>query len=341
MHLAELVGLRTRPGAGLLLALTQRCPLRCAHCTTSSTLDAPQLDDRPFRVLVDSFRDQDRPDVVFMSGGEPLLRPELVAALATRARRSGTRSALLSGMFFARTGTVPEPVRRAVATLDHFSASLDVYHEAEVSRERVFAALAVIADLVPGVSLHLTGLGDSDPYLTDLLAEVRRRFGDRVPVLVSLVRPAGRAATWVAVPAESTEPDPCEFAAWPLVDYDGQVFACCQQTLVRATRPAHLVLGHAARDPWRVLRTRLETDPVLRSVRAVGPIETARRAGTPVAGGVCATCVSLRGAGPLNPAVAAVAARLLADTGPAALARRWGAGRHADLVTLGWRACPD
>ncbi|CAM5737420.1 Radical SAM protein (Fragment) OS=Streptomyces microflavus OX=1919 GN=G3I39_17810 PE=4 SV=1 [Streptomyces microflavus] len=38
MELAELVGLRPFPAAGLLLGLTRRCPLRCGHCSTGSDL---------------------------------------------------------------------------------------------------------------------------------------------------------------------------------------------------------------------------------------------------------------------------------------------------------------
>src|SRR6185369_532071 len=148
MHLAELIRLRTTPAAGLLLALTQRCPLHCVHCSTSSTMDADEYDAAPLRRLISTFTAADRPELIFMSGGEPLLRPGLVAELASGARAAGTRSALLSGMFFARK-RMPAVIRRAISTLDHFSASIDLYHEREVSRDEVFAALSLILDLVP------------------------------------------------------------------------------------------------------------------------------------------------------------------------------------------------
>ncbi|WP_433890222.1 radical SAM protein [Streptomyces sp. CA-111067] len=37
MHLAEYLALRPVPAAGVVLALTGRCPLHCAHCSTDST----------------------------------------------------------------------------------------------------------------------------------------------------------------------------------------------------------------------------------------------------------------------------------------------------------------
>ncbi|HZN16634.1 MAG TPA: radical SAM protein [Micromonosporaceae bacterium] len=335
MHLAELVRMRTQPCAGLLLALTQRCPLSCAHCSTSSSPRAPQHSGAPFRRLVGTFTAAEHPELVFMSGGEPLLRPRLVADLATAARAAGTRSCLLSGMFFARADGLAPVLRHAIAALDHFSASLDEFHEREVGRERVLAALATIADLVAAVSLHVTAA--STDYLDDVLPVIRRRFGQRVPVLVSRVQPTGRARTLLPDRQPVLASGPCEFAGWPLVDFDGTVFACSRQSLARAHRPAHLVLGHAGRDSWPELRRRSLAQPALRAVRSVGPVEAARRAGASIRADVCATCVRLPPhTQPPAAGVELLAGQLLSRVPPRQWARRWGAGDHADLVELGW-----
>lgn len=341
MHLAELVRLRTRPGAVVLLSLTARCPLRCAHCSTSSTMSSQQHEEAPFRALVDSFTTDEHPRALLMSGGEPLLRPALVADLARAARRVGTRSCLLSGMFFARSGRISGPVRRAVTSLDHFSASVDAHHEREVGRREVFTALRWVIDRVPAVSLHVTGSGPDDPYVDDLMSDVRRVFGDRVPALVTTVQATGRAAAFTAPAREVGTGTPCPVATWPLVDDDGTVFACSRQSLARRHRPEHLVLGHAARDSWATLRARATADPVLRAVRAVGPVETARLAGVRPAGTACATCVTLPAYDGLPAGVELLLGQALGRQRPRDLARRLGAGRYADLVELGWSGCAD
>ena len=301
MHLAELLTLGARPGAGLLVALTGRCPLSCSHCSTDSSMSSPQFPEAPFRRLVDSFDPDDHPGVMLLSGGEPLLRTSLVRDLARRARPAGTRTALISGMFFARGGGgVPPAVLEAVSQLDHFAASVDAPHEREVGRHEVFAALSTVLDHVPGASLHVTGTpgcGDGpDPYVEQLVADVRRRFGDRLPMLVGSVQPTGRAAAADLGPgtspgtgshraednADATRPSapgpsPCQFVAWPMVDLDGTVYACTRQSLVRTARPRHLVLGHASRDSWQTLRERTLADPLLRSIRTLGPLLTGHR----------------------------------------------------------------
>jgi hypothetical protein len=290
------------------------------------------------RRLVDSFTVADHPELIFMSGGEPMLRPAMVADLASRARAVGTRSCVLSGMFFARRRITPA-LKRAIGSLDHFAASIDAFHEREVSRTAVFAALRQVLDLTPAVSLHVTSTDQA--YLDDLLPQVRTLFGERVPVLVGRVLPSGRARSFVAKIAEPAEASPCEFASWPLVDYDGTVFACSRQSLARAHRAAHLVLGHADRDSWTDLRERTLSCSVLRSVRVMGPIETARRGGSAVGRGYCETCVALALPVEVPPALELMVHDLLSGRRPADLARRWGAGSHADLVELGWTPCAD
>ncbi|MFB7916694.1 radical SAM protein [Streptomyces sp. NPDC056061] len=352
MELAELIGLRPVPAGGVLITLTRRCPLRCAHCSTGS---APEVREEPgadaLERFVSSFTATDRPEVMMLTGGEPLLRPRLVAALARTARTVGTRTALLSGMFFARSeGGLPAPVRRAVSALDHFSASLDLPHEREVPRAAVFRAVREIRELGVAVSFHLTGTGRDDAYLADVTADIDRSFGGTVPSLVNEVRPFGRAASW-ARPARTVPDDagalPCAMAAWPVVAFDGTVLACCNQdTVDRRPAPPHLRLGHVEEDDWAAVRARSLGSPLLRLVRTVGPAHLRSRwsPGTP-AGSYCGDCHrlgELPGVVAAAGAVATGAAGALLDLtaarrqhaqGPEALVRRHGCAAYADLVT--------
>ena len=350
MDLAELVGLRPVPCGGLLVTLTRRCPLSCAHCSTDSSPVAAQRPD-PEHLLrfIGSFGAHDRPEVVMLTGGEPLLLPELAARLAVLARAKGSRVALLSGMFFARGGHVPDRIMRAVTSLDHFSASMDVHHEREVPRAAVLGALRTVLDAGIPASVHLTGTGPDDPYLADAVADIRRAFADRVPVLVNEVRPVGRGAR--LVPASPPGPDgsltaPCTLAAWPVVAFDGTVAACCNQwTVDRRPVPAHLRLGHIADDDWPAVRARSLGSPALRMLRSVGPRRLHARYGTsPAPAGYCRSCHVLAD----RPGVLAGAARdadgrvgELLDrlgaqaqvaAGPAALVGRMGCAAYAHLV---------
>lgn len=354
MELAELMSLRPVPSAGLLLTVTARCPLHCAHCSTASTMASGEPDAGQLLRFVGSFDSEHRPSVLMLTGGEPLLRPGLTADLARTARAAGTRSALLTGAYFAARGSVPPALMRAITSVDHFSVSVDAFHEREVSRAHVFAVVRRVLEAGVACSFHVVGRGAGDPYLEDVTADIRRSFGDRVPMLVNSLRPVGRAASWAGARAPAPAPGrvlPCAMAAWPVAAADGTVLACCNQTVVdRRPAPAHLTVGHIADDGWAEVSERMRSRPALRMIRAVGPSHLRDRYGAGGAAGprpgYCAGCRALGD----RPEVLAAADRLAAGpagalldlhvtrrhvaAGPVGFVRRHGSPDHAELVAL-------
>ena len=350
MRLADMMALRQTIGAGLLVTVTERCPLHCAHCSSASLARGRQLDEADLLRFLGTFGPDCRPEVLMLTGGEPLTRPGLVVAAARAARAAGTRTVVLSGAFFARGGVLPDPVRRVARAVDHFSLSLDAFHEREIARRDVFTVLRRLLDEGVATSLHLVGDGPEDPYLAEVTAQVLDRFGEAVPMLVGRIRPVGRAAAWArpAAAPDGTAAAPCAMAAWPVVTVDGRVSACCNQDVVDGrARPDHLQLGDLATATWREVSDLAHRRPVLRMIRTVGPVHIADRSAVPdgpPATDYCGTChrlgdspealrwARLAGAGPGGELLQAAAVRAGQAGGPAALLRRHGSGRHAHLV---------
>ncbi|MGW2687713.1 radical SAM protein [Streptomyces sp. NPDC001414] len=353
MRLAELMSLRQTIGAGVLVTLTDRCPLSCAHCSTAATRQGRDLDRAALLRFLGTFTVRARPDVLMLTGGEPLLRPGLVVEAADTARAHGTRTAVLSGAFFADGGPLPATVRRVARAVDHFSLSLDAFHERQVPRPHVFDALDGLLATGVAVSLHLLADGPADTYPDEVSAQVQRRFGTEVPMLVGRLSPIGRGAGLRPRPRPQALPDPraaapCDMAAWPVVTSDGSVTACCNQDVAdRRVRPGHLGLGDIRSTTWQTVCERAHADPMLRMIRTVGPVHIAGRAGLPLADGYCGTCHRLDGsdaardwadrvgAGPAGELLQAAAVRRGEAAGPAALVARHGPARHAHLVDPG------
>jgi hypothetical protein len=295
--------------------------------------------------LLATFTADCRPEVLLLTGGEPLTRPELVIEAARTARAAGTRTAVLSGAFFARREPDSPLLRRIARAVDHFSLSLDVFHEREVPRANVFGALRVLLRLGVATSLHIVG---AEPYLAEITREVGATFGADVPMLVSPVRPVGRAATWLgsAVPsgANGGAVEPCAMAAWPVIAVDGVITACCNQDVVDGrARPEHLVLGRLGSTTWPELRARAGRAPLLRMIRTVGPAHIAASAGCAV-DDYCTTCHRLGaepaavawadgvGGGAVGELLQDTAIRRARDNGAIALVRRHGGGDYAHLI---------
>ncbi|MET8945802.1 radical SAM protein [Streptomyces sp. NPDC004542] len=352
MRLAELMSLRQTIGAGLLVTVTERCPLSCAHCSTAATIRGRDLDGAELLRFLGTFAPGCRPEVLMLTGGEPLLRPDLVAAVVRSARDSGTRTAVLSGGFFAVGAPLPPAVRRVARAVDHFSLSLDAYHERHVPRGDVFSALDALLGTGVAVSLHILGDGPDDPYPDEVCAQVLSRFGTDVPMLVGQVRRLGRAGGPNPRPPTPAGPDPwaaapCDMAAWPVVTVDGTVTACCNQDVAdRRVRPGHLTLGNVRTTTWRTVHEQAHTRPLLRMIRTVGPVHIATRTGV-APDGYCGTCHRLgdadtarrwarrSGGGPAGELLQAAAQRAGETGGPAALVARHGQARHAHLVDPG------
>jgi hypothetical protein len=289
-----------------------------------------------------------------MSGGEALLRPGLVRQIADHARQIGAHSHLLSGMFFARLPRIPKAVKAAIDAVDHFSASIDAFHEEEVPRAVVFRVLQELLNEKKDVSLQLVGLNANDPYLADLIDDVRTTFNDRVPMFVVPVVAHGRANDWLVPgprPHHPVMPLPCSLAAWPVVGFNGQVTACGNQDVMdgKVPLPAHLLLGHIATDDWATIKQRCLSSPMVRALRTTGPRYLAQQF-DPRANceGYCETCwglskdsslrttveeVSLE---PKTCVVESVTQRIVAEAGPVAFAQRHGIARYAELVMLGY-----
>jgi hypothetical protein len=341
MELAELLAYRPVPAAGILVMLTSRCPLRCAHCSTSSTMDG--VDAEPGRLLrfVESLATAERPEVLMLTGGEPLLLPDLVVALAGAARRVGTRTALLTGAFFAAVDPPPAPLWRAIRAVDHLSVSIDAHHERQVRRADAFRLLHRVLDAGVAASVHTVGTGPDDPYLAELTAHAGREFGGRMPVLANTVRAVGRGTRVTGAAARRpVRPGgvlPCAMAAWPVITADGTVVACCNQDVVeRRPVPAHLRLGHVGTDGWAAVRARLLDSPVLRAIRSTGPAYLQPSAD------YCGTCRTLTAdalatadrlaAGPVGELLDRHAALVQVRAGPVAFVRRHGVARYGALV---------
>ncbi|MET8054248.1 hypothetical protein ABZU75_42400, partial [Streptosporangium sp. NPDC005286] len=247
----------------------------------------------------------------------------------------------------------------AIEAADHFSASLDAFHEEEVPRKSVFAVMRALLARGKDLSFHLTGSGPDDPYLRDVTAEIRREFHDRIPMLVGRVRPVGRARAGApalrplpgrgTVPAPAAENAgtvtgsgvapalPCAMAAWPTVGFDGTITACCNQDVVdHRPVPGHLRLGHAGADDWSTVRERCLTSGTLRALRTYGPL---RLAGAPPGRGYCETCRELEVTPPPHTPAAAFLERRVLDMqlagGGVGFAGRYGCPPYGDLVSLG------
>jgi hypothetical protein len=269
-----------------------------------SSLHLAESDADPLRAIVDSFTPQDHPRFVCLTGGEPLLRPELVAELTRTAQASGAKVVMATGGFFAAKPTVPPAIQRALDGIDHVVLSMDAFHEPEVPRHQAIKLLRGVLQRGQGASVQLVGTGPDDPYVLDTIDDLRTNFDDEVAILVGKLVPVGRGAdlgTVRLLPRGPAEPDltaiqaeGCPMLSWPVITDDGSVVACCDQFVVDGAAASHLRIGRADQLTWPQIREFVENRPLSRAIRVFGPRYLAARSDpTALQAGACTTCRGL------------------------------------------------
>ncbi len=275
MNWAKINARRPVPGAGVFVSMTRKCPLHCAHCSTNSTMSSPQADDDYYRQFIGSFTQEEHPEYVWFTGGEPLLRHRLVHELATSCHALGATTVLTTGLYFGKGGSIPKPFWPALRATDFITVSIDSWHENEVDRKSSFSCFDQMLDQGLHVGIQATGRDGSDPYLLTLLDEIEARFGERIGVYVNLLKPTGRGQNLMepwqlsddALSTGRPRPQGCGGLSWPVFGFSGPVTnACCNQEAVDES-PSHLSL----QTDWPSIVRSLREDSVLRVISVLGP----------------------------------------------------------------------
>lgn len=354
MHISEMLAIRPVPAAGVFLTLTRRCPLTCAHCSTNSMLDSEEHAATIFSEFARTFTRDEHPQLVWLTGGEPLLRPDLVHDVVASAHAVGAKVALITGLYFARAdGRIPKRLLDALLAVDHVVASQDIFHEIQVPRDHAFATMRTIVEAGQDTSFQVVGRGGADPYLADVTSQIRRDFDDAVPALVAQLGSVGRAKDFLTESFghrdEQPAAAPCSVAAWPVVTFNGSIVACCQQQIVDGPAPAHLALGTAPETGWPTVARLVRERATLRALRTVGPEVVAHEAGLPASPrGYCGSCADLSSdSARVGPVVAAITnrptfpiveaeiTRMQLASGAEGFARRYGIPAYAHMLMLG------
>lgn len=307
MHLIEIFESRAKPAAGIYITLTRKCPLRCEHCSTDSSPETNEAPDRQNLInFVKSFNETTSPRYLCLTGGEPLQLPELVTKLCNEAHRSNTKVVLYTGFFFASYPRIPYIIEKAIRQLDHLSISIDYYHEKQIGRKKIFDTLDRVLKLGPDISVSTTGINGDDPYLKNLLEDLKQKFGNTISVYVSYIEPVGRASQLVNITSNdhSDYKDGyfygCKRCSWPVISFNGDIVACCNPDVVNKKYPNHLFLGNICDMKWKDIREKVLTSNILKAIRTIGPKTISKDVLKMKPASYCDTCFDLSSHGDIN-----------------------------------------
>ena len=251
------------------LMYTRTCPLACEHCITESS---PQVKERmlfqqafDYLAAIANFSSQ-----LCFTGGEPFLYYKEVAGLIHQATSLGLQISLVTGAGWVSDETQARSRVEALAGagLSGLCISWDQYHEAFSTPDRAVALARIAIDAGLKVSVRtVTSQGAAE--------SAYHRMFEGLPVelqATTIVR-LGRAASLPTshfVFADEPPRGICGIVYSPIVEPDGNVYACCGPSHF-CRKPSPLFLGNAIREPLEEILARGLQDPILEIIHNLGP----------------------------------------------------------------------
>jgi pyruvate-formate lyase-activating enzyme len=269
----ELLRFQRLAWTNLVFSLTRRCPLRCAHCITSSGPESslPVVDqsvsERWAGQLL-GLAELGLRSVTF-TGGEPTLAVRQVTTLARAAHDAGLRTALVtSGSWGASDKLAERLLSKIGGLIDSWDFGYDSFHAEHLPLDHFIRAVRAASHEGADVAVRIC---DRDPQSTPaLLDALASHLPQRVVLIVQPVHAIGRAAALAPTGEEKINLRmPC-LATGPFVREDGSVGPCCAALGYGARGAQPFEYGPADQDGLLVAWRRWRNDPLLRLIRLVG-----------------------------------------------------------------------
>jgi len=273
LDLSEVERLRQIPGRSLLLFLTDRCPVGCAHCSVDSRRDSPTIRDYDlFYALLRGICDRPDLTLVGISGGEPFVERRGLEMAVERVGAASKDLALYTSGIWAGARP-PDWIRRMLGAASCVFLSTDAFHSETVSDDRFVAAARAIAGEGAWLIVQVLGIDPMVERAERLLVQAFAGDYSRCAEL-SVIPPLayGRAESLFARPEgrEASEFGACSRLASPVVRYDGTVSACCNERVIMGLGPARLRRVAVSETGLAAVLGELEDDPLLNVVAGVG-----------------------------------------------------------------------
>ncbi|MGW3075487.1 MULTISPECIES: radical SAM protein [unclassified Kitasatospora] len=271
---AEVNRIRRTPEASILLFITDRCPVGCAHCSVDSRPDSPRISNfELFAEIIDQLCSQPNLDLVGISGGEPFVERRALSLAVDRLVSAGKRIAIYTSGFWAGQETPPPWIDKVLARIDCVYLSTDAYHEAGTSSDQFSSAARALARHgIPIVVQVIDENGMVDRARQLLVAAFGSDWSCHAEIIPTFPLPYGRGAgiySWKhRFPANSF--GVCNLATSPVVRYDGLVTACCNETVIMGGGPPDLRRECLSGAETSKAISEFRTDPFFQGASTIG-----------------------------------------------------------------------
>jgi len=263
------VGIEAPVAPVVAIMVTRRCNMTCAHCSVES---GPRIKSQPSGdEMTEMVREAAGAGVraVILTGGEPMLRQDMVLRLLSVAKKCGIAASVTTNGFWGHSlpnaRTALSALRKAGLTF--FTLSYDRYHAKFQGPDHARNITRAAEELGIPMNVTITRVVD-DSELGELIEPFRNSMHPRLRFYD--VQPVGRATDFPSESLRGEIEGACQGAAIPAITDDGRLTACNGPSYFqRATSP--LNVGSLDDSSLTDLLHKHRDDPILDTIRTFGP----------------------------------------------------------------------
>ncbi|MGH8656760.1 MAG: hypothetical protein ACREYE_33295 [Gammaproteobacteria bacterium] len=270
----EIDRIRGARGRSMLLFITDRCPVGCAHCSVDSRPNSATISDFDlFNEIVDWICKQPSIEVVGISGGEPFTERRGLLHASRRFAESGKVQVVFTSGVWAKPRGPSPWVNEVLAQCSCVYLSTDAFHAATVSEGQFVRAAIAIAGAGAWIVVQVLDHGADRERAEKLL---RDAFGEKwseqaeLNVIQPLTNGRGASLFQRHARVRGLSFGACSLVRSPMVRYDGLVTGCCNESVIQNLGPSRLRRRVTTKEALAAAVYGFHADSLLRAIGAVG-----------------------------------------------------------------------
>lgn len=266
----EIEQLRHTPNASILLFITDRCPVGCAHCSVDSRENSPTISDFDlFNTLLMGVVNNIDLQIVGISGGEPFIEKKGLIHACDQLSAHGKRIVVYTSGVWAKSPHIPVWIKNTLKSIHTVYLSTDSYHQRNVPTDAFIRAAQTIANSGAWIVVQTLEPNQATQLLVDAFGEHFSDWAEVVP-LKGLEHGRGGNVFSIKTTHAGQHFGACSLAITPVMRYDGQTSACCNESIIQGKGPTRL---RKSANSMRSLQDALSTfrnDPLLKIISGIG-----------------------------------------------------------------------
>ncbi|ODS24517.1 hypothetical protein AB835_03505 [Candidatus Endobugula sertula] len=269
--------IRRQHGQSMLLFITDKCPVGCQHCSVDSRPDSPTIKDFSlFTEIVDWMKLQSRLEVIGISGGEPFVEKKGLIYAVEEFHKANKSIVIFTSGVWAKSLQTPKWIVSLLKKCNTIYLSTDAFHQDNITDACFMDAIKTIVNAGCWLVIQILKQDEIKPSYYHVQELLAKALGDHYTRFseINLIKPLTNGRGKDIFPSVKQyygrDLSSCSLVRNPMIRYDGQVSACCNEDVIMGKGPKQLRRYITSAKQITSAINDFQANPLLKSIGGVG-----------------------------------------------------------------------